>query len=272
MVDNFIFKLGRVISNTDEFDGGRIKVRIKGDDDSKKDSDLPFSFPLLPKMVSIIPKVGEAVLVTTTTTKNNLGDRFYIGPIISQLHNLKYDPEITSAFSLLNQGILKPSRSEKNILSKDGKYPLVEDISIQGRYNSDIIFKENQMILRCGQIGVNQDYNNKLGFIQMKNNNDITNINIVADTITLLSHRHKKMFNTTKPNIMIDNDELERIINYGYSLPYGELLVDFLNKLLISFINHTHPYDGMKPNDDLNINELKQIKMEEMLSTNIKIN
>lgn len=272
MVDNFTFKLGRVISNTDEFDGGRIQVRIKGDDDSKKDSDLPFSFPLIPKMVSIIPKVGEAVLVTTTTTKNYLGDRFYVGPIISQLHNLKYDPETTTACSLLNNGVIKPIKTERNILSKNGKYPLIDDIALQGRYNSDIIFKDNQLILRCGQINTNEDYNDHIGFIQMKNNNDKTNINIVADTITLLSHKHKKMFNTTIPNTMISDDELERIIKYGYSLPYGELLVDFLNKFLIAFINHNHPYDGMKPNNDLNINELKQIKMEEMLSTNIKIN
>ena len=52
-----ILKTGIVVSNNDEYDGFRIKVRIYGEDDERSDGELPLAFPLLPKMMHILPKV-----------------------------------------------------------------------------------------------------------------------------------------------------------------------------------------------------------------------
>ena len=54
---------GEVISINDNWDGERIKARIRPFDNHLKDEDLPFSYPFLPKMIHIKPKVGEAVLL-----------------------------------------------------------------------------------------------------------------------------------------------------------------------------------------------------------------
>ena len=60
-----ILRIGIVTSVIDPNDGCRIKARILTDDDALSDGDLPYAFPLLPKMVHITTKVGEAVIIIT---------------------------------------------------------------------------------------------------------------------------------------------------------------------------------------------------------------
>ena len=64
--------------------GRRIKVRLYEDHKDLKDNELPWVWPLLPKHLQVIPKVGEMVLVLFQSLDGAQGNRFYIGPIISQ--------------------------------------------------------------------------------------------------------------------------------------------------------------------------------------------
>ena len=83
MTDDII-SFGIVKNTVDPAMAGRIQVRIAGDDMKYTDNDLPWVFPLFPKMIHIRPKVGETVMIINRLINNNRSGRFYVGPVISQ--------------------------------------------------------------------------------------------------------------------------------------------------------------------------------------------
>ena len=74
-----VLKMGQVESVLDSADGLRIKVRL-AQDGMVGLNELPYAFPLLPKTIQTVPKVGECVLVITSILGNNESNRYYIGP------------------------------------------------------------------------------------------------------------------------------------------------------------------------------------------------
>jgi len=78
-----IFYFGKVVNNDDNFDGNRVKVRIKGIDDAVLDGDLKFCFPMIPRHLNIVPNIGETVVIIVPHTSNPFENRMYFGPIIS---------------------------------------------------------------------------------------------------------------------------------------------------------------------------------------------
>jgi len=92
-------KFGEVMAVDDPLGLDRVKVWIKGSVTTGGDDELlgegvsgydalPWCLPLLPKHLSIKPKVGEMVLIFLLNKQKESADRLYIGPIISQLINL----------------------------------------------------------------------------------------------------------------------------------------------------------------------------------------
>jgi len=84
-----MISVGYVTSVDDPLNLGRIRVKLigsitAGGDKNIDDEDLTWCNPLLPKMVSITPKIGEAVLVFVFNEAKTHTDRLFIGPIISQ--------------------------------------------------------------------------------------------------------------------------------------------------------------------------------------------
>ena len=77
----------REVENTfskDAYDGLRVRAEL-ATDKAKDISTIPWAFPLLPKTLQTLPKVGEAVFVFMDGSVNNASaQRYYIGPIISQ--------------------------------------------------------------------------------------------------------------------------------------------------------------------------------------------
>ena len=149
MSTNF-FK-GIVLSNNDPNDAGRIKVRIKGVDDSILDGDLPFCFPMLQKFFHVTPKVGEVVFILIPSAKNPYSDRVFFGPIVSQPQMLFKDTYLDGATSMLNSGFMREKPSPSSIPENKGVSPNKEDVAIQGRDNSDLIFKPNEVVIRAGK-------------------------------------------------------------------------------------------------------------------------
>ena len=80
--NNMIIKICEVISIEDPLKGDRIKVRLYPEDAFKSETDIPYAYPLLPKMLHIMPKIGERVLVLLTGVGDGYSNRYYIGPII----------------------------------------------------------------------------------------------------------------------------------------------------------------------------------------------
>jgi hypothetical protein len=167
-----IIRVGEVVSIIDTTKSGRIQVRITGIDDTEGDKSLIQCVPLLPKFIDVLPKVGECVFVfqyennSSTPTSSFKNKRFWIGPLISQ--PTKLDGEVyNSSLSILPDGYTKL----KDPKIEQGVYGDNEDVTLQGRYNTDIIQKDRQIWLRTGKFieGEPNKFNNdNIGYIQLK--------------------------------------------------------------------------------------------------------
>jgi hypothetical protein len=160
-----LLHIGKVIDASDPQGTGRLLVRIYGTDKLDDDENLMECYPLLPKYLNIMPKEGEAVFIqqfsfTESAKFAQKSQRFWIGPIISQLQYLE-GQDYLDAYSMLNTGYKTPDQS----------------ISIQGRENSDLIFKPREVLMRAGKTEItdNLKFNQKNpAYIQLKfDNTDI---------------------------------------------------------------------------------------------------
>ena len=288
---------------------GRIKVYIKGPiatggDADRTDSELPWCFPLLPKHLHVQPKVGEVVMILTFSDQQQHADRLYVGPIISQLPLLEKDPYLYSALNGFTFALSSPTVNPSQIAELNGVFPKPDDVSIQGRYNTDISQKRNEIVIRAGKFvestpNLNNPYPFKYNpttqaYIQIKNDvvtNPATNqqaalrgtvANIVANKINLITHRDgSPRFNITDPDVLITDDELNKILVEAHQVPFGDVLLQYLRLLKDAFLSHVHNGSGNPPTD-LTISGNKQavaafkLKADDleksMLSKNVRIN
>lgn len=288
--DDIIVRLCEVLSVEDDNEGLRIKVRIDPDDDNVRYiEDLPYVFPLLPKMLHVNPKVGECVMVILSTQGDTSGNRYFIGPVISQQYMMNYDPFKFSSRSLLEgQQVVKPLQNPRQDPSNDGTLPDREDIAIQGRQNTDVILKNNELRLRCGfkreplakpenTLAFNDV---DLGYIQMrykkmkdKQGNDFSSVtNIVSDRINLLTYDSLNYFDMTNPTSLITDESLLNILENAHPLPFGDQLIEFLQKLIKIFMEHTHPFPMCPPSFTQPEKETLATDLTKFLSQGVRIN
>jgi hypothetical protein len=287
---------------------GRLKARIKGSistggDDGLNDEELAWCFPMLPKHFSVQPKKGEVVIIFTFSKQQQHADRLYIGPIISQLPKLDKDDYLT-ALAGFTFGPTQPNVSTNQIPELNGVFGKTDDVIINGRYNTDLIQRKNEVIIRAGKF-VTQPVTEKnpygiafnsstQAYIQIKNDAIISPkssekpeqfgsvTNIVSNKINLLTHSDgNPRFNLTDPESLISQEELEKILSEAHQIPFGDVLLEYLILLKNAFFAHVHNGSGNPPTD-LTISGNKQAlaafkaKAEAlekaMLSRNIRIN
>ena len=294
ITNNTLWFFCKVVAIEDIYDGKRIKVRLPYyDDDKKTVGDLPYCFPLLPKHLHIYPKMGEMVLVILHKLGETEGNRFYVGPIISQPQRMYEDYYDFSAKALLD-GEMAHRPLENPALNPEtwGTLPERTDVCLEGRLNADIVLKDSEAQIRCGykkspKADVNRclDFNQTdLAYVQMKYGNfkdekgkDFSSItNIVSDRINLLSHDSTTFFPLGDKEKLISDETLKDIFEKAHKLPYGDLLVDFLKKFILIFMTHTHSFP-MKPpaltaNDLLTLQQAVGGGLDAMLSQSIRIN
>lgn len=293
--------IGEVIDVNDPKSLGRIKVRIKGQtgnggDDKVSASDLPWAFPMIPKFFSSQPKVGEAVFILTFSSDKKHADRMYIGPIISQSQQLDKDPLVNTALRGFTFGMseadqaISNGNNNKDVVIPEliGVFPNQEDISVQGRYNTDITQKHNEIVIRAGKFetypsNANNPYNFRFNsstqaYIQIKNDiilpstqeskerisayadnglkyefsteNRGTVTNIVSNKINLLTHVDgSPRFNLTNQTNLISDDELNTILTTAHQLPFGDILLEYLKLLKQALLSHVHNGHGKVATD-----------------------
>lgn len=293
-------QLGEVVSVDDPNYLGRIKVRIKGPyskggDDGIIDNDLPWCTPLIPKFVSTQPKVKEAVFVFVFSDEKMHVDRLYMGPLISQPQQLDFDPFYTSALRGFAFGSQTPNVSVSSIPQLKGVFPDPQDVSIQGRYNTDITQKRNEIVIRAGKFEAytpdkvnpfNFAFNaNTQGFIQIKNDVPIadkeakstslgTVTNIMSNKINLLTHKGgSPRFNLNQDNLISD-EEMARILEEAHQLPFGDVLLEYLILMKNALFFHVHNGNG-NPASGVSLvqfREKAEALEKAMLSKNIRIN
>lgn len=288
-----IFHYATVESTNDPFDGNRVKARIKGIDDSKSLEDLPFAFPMVQKFFHSVPKIGETVMIFTPDPRNVSTDRVYVGPIISQPQNLYHDPELYSSRTLLDSGHKDPLPAVSTIPENKGVYPNKKEIGIQGRKNTDIIFKDDEIRIRAGKFVTIENGEipkfNKIDptYIQLRHNvvlkkeddkKDIVGsvTNIVASKINLLTHKDgSPRFVLDNQDSLISDEELLKIIEEAHQLIFGDKLIEYLKLQRAAFSNHVHRYHGKKAEDlsgSDDIDTYLDYDLDSMLSNNVRIN
>lgn len=290
---SYVIKMAQVESVDDIADGLRIKARLEQDGKSNL-KNLPYAFPLLPKTLQTVPKIGECVLIICSELENNLSNRYYIGPIISQPQKQEYDSYSYgrgTALNLLQGGSLEPLERLSKYEQTKGSFPNVNDVAIVGRKSEDIILKDGEIDIRCGIRGKTNDgnknlvgdvvfnendpayvqlkYSNGIGFSETQEANSVANI--VADKINLISHKDDNKLSLTDKEELIKTSEMDDIMQKLHKSVYGDELVKKLEIMREFMINHVHPYPGLPPCDDHYKRELVKIDFNELLSDNVRI-
>jgi len=252
-------------ASQDPSGAGRVRVRIRGlDRDIRRNDDLPWVNPLLPKFFNVSPKIGETVKVITLDRKNTRINRFFIGPVISQPNKFEFDPHFFSSRAGMDQGLLeygKPWFKDPESKIEDTNWTILcesRDIALNGRRNQDLILrngdKYDEVIMRVGKSDPNRftKLNKKNpGYIslvfQQKNGEYVpenrSHVNIVSDSINLISHQgsHKG-----KPEPILNSDDPQKQIlterNKLSPLVYGDKFWEFVD-LMEKFVRG-HIHDG----------------------------
>ena len=296
-------QIGVVADINDPYDLGRIKVAIggpanKGGDSESTIEELPWCYPMLQKFFMSTPKVGELVFIIYPDENKKHSYRLYFGPILSNPTNLNFDDGNSTAltpFEFATQGEYKPISS---VPALKGVFPTNSDIAIQGRYNTDLIFRPNEILIRAGKfVEVGESNNNPYRFqfntdtpayIQLKNNINIGNesnisaINVVANKINLLTHKDgTPRFNLANQDNQLSDDELLKILDSAHPLPFGDILIQYLRLFKRAFQNHVHSSNGTPPTDLTiggqgltvkDFNDKSDDLENRMISKNIRIN
>lgn len=284
----------KVISIEDDLNGGRIKARLSPVDDHVLDIDLPYAFPLIPKMLHIKPKVGETVEIICADANNPHSERFYIGPVISQPQHMYMDPFDFSSRSLFRGSVKTPDPNIDMDANTHGALPEDDDIALVGRTDADIILKDEEVRIRCGvrrTNGINKDKVsfNRLdpAYIKLKyNENGATytdnntnekqeyksTVTIAADRVNLLGHDSDTPFNLTDKNDLVSDEEMTKILETAHVLPYGDTLVEFLKLFVKVFAEHTHPIGNLTPCKPDTFRKLISYDFNTLLSKVVRIN
>lgn len=288
MNKGILIKICQVIDTYDSTDGERIKVRLSPEDDRKPDNKIPYAHPLLPKLLHIKPKIGEFVLVVLTEVDNGYSNRYYIGPIISQPQFMEKDDILINATSLYPGSYKEPDVAPSTNAESHGALAGDDDIALYGRKKNDIILTKDDVRIRCGsRLKENSTQGNIIfnrndpAYILLrhtdtkngkKNNEYRSTATIVADKINLIGNQSKEPFRTNDKKDLIDNNEMQKIIDKAHKLPYGDILVEFLEMFVDAFAKHVHPYPGMPPCQTSEYLETITYDLKKILSESVAIN
>lgn len=265
---------GEVISTDDLTDGGRIRVRIPGLDDEISNENLEWCFPMLQKFFHVHPKPGEMVRIFIENMKYPQRSRFWLGPIISQLHRIDYDG-IYSALSTTNMALVQPDKAPSTFPDAKGVYPEKEDIAILGRINNDIILRGNETHIRTGKhfdgdvLRLNTQNPSILSQVFEDVGGEMRSSTVVlSDKIAIISHDGRPKFKATELN----KEDRDRIFETGHPMVRGDVLTKALDIIRKAIILHIHGYSGIPADKDAIIKELENLNFEQILQKNIVIN
>ena len=309
-----LIKVGKVIEVEDQYsegcaDGLRVRAAIDEDYGRKtsasKTYEIPWAFPLLPKVIRTAPQQGELVLVIADATGEfKTGQRYYIGPIISQPQfNTECPADVATS-------LIESTRETKplpNILQKGevlGAFPNNDDVAIVGRGREDIILRygknsTSEVDIRAGIRGsVTSDDPYRDGmvgniifngtdpaYIQLKYKQGISTgsdtyanslVNIVANRVNIMSNLDDTISHSLGNNeTLVDEKEMTNIMNSLHQVPHGDKLVRVLELMWKAILNHVHPWPGSPQCGD-NANAIIQLQDEfpdfnEILSKYVRI-
>ena len=296
MAEGLVMRYGKVTNVDDPHGGGRIQVRTVYDNIRGENKELPWYIPLLPKMLHVRPKVGELVLVISMAAGSFDEPSFYVGPLISQEDKL-FREDADGALSITSTGYIG---WEENPRGKKGVqptlYPNTADIAIEGRKDTGIQLKDEEVRVKAGVKVVDErgprNNTSNPAFISLKYypKNDVfkegykSTATIVADKINLIStlsddpeteeipvteNQDRKA--EDKDNLISDS-AMRELVEKAHQVPYGDILIQFLDLFRTAFATHVHPFPTMPPCQDPNIVAVSSYDLNKTLSDNVRIN
>ena len=267
---------GEVINIEDPTDGGQIQVKIPDLDNKTGNDQLPWCYPLLPKFFHVYPKVGEYVRIFLEDINYPQRSRFWLGSVISQPQKIGFD-SIYTALSTTNMALTIPESAPTTYPDADGVYPLIDDVAIVGRVNTDVILRTNEVQIRAGkhvngnvlQLNVKNPATIDMNFEQQQNNAEYySNTVIQSDKIAILSHDGKPQFKAAR----LTAEDRVNIFNNGHPMARADVLVEALNVLRNAILTHIHPYSNVPVDKTAIINQLESINFDAIMQKNIVIN
>jgi hypothetical protein len=180
---NIVF--GTVIDNKDPENAGRIRVLLdsfkykvenftpwqKGKTVDNTITDPYICNPFLPKLINVVPKIGELVKVIFYNPNYPELDKEYVGPVISQFNSIEYENA--------TQGRVFTQSQKTNLLPNLGNFeyskgllPDINNITILGRKSTDLTIKPNDILIRSGRVDLqdNKKFNKKGSLFQISSN------------------------------------------------------------------------------------------------------
>jgi len=262
-----------VISIDDVLDGGRIKVRIPELDKDASNADLPYSYPLLPKIFHFYPKIGECVRVLVENKATPQTGRLWVGSVFSQLSKINFESKYT-ALSTTGKGVSTPDIAPSTITEANGVFPKLDTIAILGRNNADLQFRNQEVELRVGQHEIDNPLKRNIkntGSILMSYHGDdtpYTSTIIRSDKIALISHNGNPKIKSTD----LTNTDIDDIFNICHPTVRGDVLVKIMDVFRQAIIGHIHGYSNISADKNDIINDLEKLNLESLLQKNIVIN
>lgn len=305
MANNFSISVGTVreIENTyskDGYDGLRVRVELALDNPSNI-NDIPWAFPLLPKVFQSVPKVGEAVFVFMQDDGDkHSSQRYFLGPIISQPQYFS-ECKKEDGTTLLKLHDRNPIEKISNVDETRGSFPTTDDVAVIGRGREDIVLKfdkntkTSEVDLRAGIRGepTNSDNPNMIGniifngtdpaYIQLKykqglatNQKNSANsvINLVANRINIMSNKDNNIaHNLGDKDTLVTESKMDEIMNNLHQVPMGDKLVELLKVMKGAIMHHVHPWAGMEQCGDWSgfIKKLEGYDIDSILSEYVRI-
>ena len=281
----------------DSHDGLRVRVQLPYDY-PKKLEDLPWAFPLMPKVFQSCPKVGEAVLVFKEDVQN--AQRMYLGPIISQPQFNTYCAA-DNATTLLYSKDRNPLEKISNSDDTRGSFPNSNDIAMIGRGAEDISLKyddttkASEVDIRAGIRGEATNSNNKNlvgniifngqdpAYIQLKHKVGLASkkdhaansmVNVVANRVNIMSNKDDSIsHNLGDKDTLVKEEKIDDIMDNLHQVPKGDKLVELLNIMKGCILHHVHPWAGMEQCGDWSgyINKLNGYDIDSILSDYVRI-
>ena len=292
--------IATVLPYEDTERAGRIKVRIKGLDDKKLDSELPIVWPFLPLYINIVPKIGDTVKIILNESKSDDSYREYIGPMIPQLGEKLLGTNTPEEARAGREGEIVPFfESIKFIPTAEGVYPKEEEIAIQGRNNADLVFKDSEVMIRAAKFlpkqpnvkndknpayiqiktlnpgkytedpNINATANNSYkNFLALKKDSETrTDIKMVSNKIYLVGRDSSS--SVVKP--FMTDEEQSTIEKNLHPIVYGDILKDFIERLFKWIQTHTHAYHNVPQNPAVDsFVQLQLWKLNELPKLNSK--
>lgn len=130
-------------------------------------------------------------------------------------------------------------------------------------------------------------FNSEDPHIQLKHKDNLTTagdgvINIVADRINIASHQDTdndvqvKLVNANSRNgdkttPLLHDEDVETLMSQLHQLPYGDILVEILRKMCNAITEHTHNFSCLPPCEDEIIKAVKDIDLNTILSSHVRI-